>query len=359
MLSGFVRSVAVDEPWARRIGLVARGLADPGGTRRSLSTHCEVAAMLARRAGLEESVVHALGHAYERWDGKGYPAGLRGDAIPLAVRIVVVARDVDLAGIVGEDPRTWVTSRRGKAYDPSVVDAFELAAAELTAGLGEDERDAALAVSPSPWRRSARAGSTRSSRRSRTSPISSRPGFAATRASSRRWPRRQAGTRGSTRTMYRAATRGPRARRRPRRRRERHLGQAGPTHHHRVGARAASPVLHRANPARCPMLATLVQPASAHHERLDGSGYHRSLAGGALSRGDRLLAAADVFSALAADRPHRPARADDDAARALEAEPGLDADAVACALAAAGRRVPPHHRAGRPISPTGRSRCCA
>ena len=41
------------------------------GGERSLSAHCEVAAMLAGRVGLEQPVVDALAHAYERWDGKG------------------------------------------------------------------------------------------------------------------------------------------------------------------------------------------------------------------------------------------------------------------------------------------------
>ena len=53
--------------------------------------------MLAERTGLAQSVVDALAHAYERWDGKGFPARLEGDTIPLAVRVVVVARDADLA----------------------------------------------------------------------------------------------------------------------------------------------------------------------------------------------------------------------------------------------------------------------
>ncbi|HET9543971.1 MAG TPA: LuxR C-terminal-related transcriptional regulator, partial [Gaiellaceae bacterium] len=74
-----------------------------------------------------------------------------------------------------------------------------------------------------------------------------------------------------------------------------------------------------------------------------------------LSPADRILAAADVFAALVADRPHRPALGPDDAARTLEAEAGrgLDADAVACVLAAAGRRqAPPPRR--RPADLTDR-----
>lgn len=97
MLGRHVRSVAPGQPGMRRLRLVARGLADPKAGERSLSMHCEVGAMLAVRVGLEQPVVDALAHAYERWDGKGYPGRLEGDAIPLAVRLAVVARDADLA----------------------------------------------------------------------------------------------------------------------------------------------------------------------------------------------------------------------------------------------------------------------
>ena len=107
--------------------------------------------MLAARAGLGEAVVDALAHAYERWDGKGYPARLRGDAIPLAVRIVVVARDVDLARLVGDDPAEWLRVRRGRAYDPAVVAAFGTAGPDVLAGLdGADEWEGALACKPEP-----------------------------------------------------------------------------------------------------------------------------------------------------------------------------------------------------------------
>ena len=71
--------------------------------------------MLASRSGLHQSVIDALAHAYERWDGKGLPEGLEGDAVPLAVRIVVVARDAELGVDLG--------ARSGKAYDPAVVAA--------------------------------------------------------------------------------------------------------------------------------------------------------------------------------------------------------------------------------------------
>ena len=45
--------------------------------------------------------------------------------------------------------------------------------------------------------------------------------------------------------------------------------------------------------------------AGAHHERLDGKGYHRGVGGDELPRDARILAVADVFDALHADRPYR------------------------------------------------------
>ena len=151
MLGRHVRSVAPGQPRMRRLRLVARGLADPKGGERSLSTHCEVAAMLAGRVGLEQPVVDALAHAYERWDGKGYPDRLEGDAIPLAVRIAGVARDADLATGLDEDPWEWMSERRGRAYDPAVVDAFERVGPDVLSELdGGDEWETALAREPEP-----------------------------------------------------------------------------------------------------------------------------------------------------------------------------------------------------------------
>jgi putative nucleotidyltransferase with HDIG domain len=47
--------------------------------------------------------------------------------------------------------------------------------------------------------------------------------------------------------------------------------------------------------------------AAAHHERLDGTGYHLGLKSGELSLSARVLAVSDVCEALSADRPYRPA----------------------------------------------------
>ena len=57
--------------------------------------------------------------------------------------------------------------------------------------------------------------------------------------------------------------------------------------------------------SRSPFLAALAPVATAHHERLDGSGYHRGVAGASLSAAARVLAAADAYHAMTEPRPHR------------------------------------------------------
>ncbi len=56
---------------------------------------------------------------------------------------------------------------------------------------------------------------------------------------------------------------------------------------------------------RVPIFDELAHDASAHHERLDGAGYHRGLDRTGLSSAARVLAVADVTDALKADRPYR------------------------------------------------------
>jgi DNA-binding CsgD family transcriptional regulator len=57
--------------------------------------------------------------------------------------------------------------------------------------------------------------------------------------------------------------------------------------------------------APSPFLSRLAPIAMAHHERLDGSGYHRGLDGASLSREARLLAVADAFQSKTEPRPYR------------------------------------------------------
>jgi DNA-binding CsgD family transcriptional regulator len=98
-------------------------------------------------------------------------------------------------------------------------------------------------------------------------------------------------------------------------------------------------------------LAPLGPLASAHQERLDGSGYPRGLKREALSPVARILAAADVYQAMREPRPHREPHAADAAADELRAEVRagrLDRDAVEAVLRVAG-----HPTTRRPEQPGG------
>ena len=69
---------------------------------------------------------------HERFDGSGYPHGLRGADIPLGARILAVADDYDEAvcGMLMQSPLTsakalrYLEAGRGKRYEPAIVDAF-------------------------------------------------------------------------------------------------------------------------------------------------------------------------------------------------------------------------------------------
>ncbi len=100
------------------------------------------------------SVRHALAHAYERWDGKGHPAGLAGEEVPVAIRIVTVARDAELwARQAGWPAAAEVLARRrGHAYDPAVVDAVVADGERWLAELGDDPCAAVLDAEPAPVR---------------------------------------------------------------------------------------------------------------------------------------------------------------------------------------------------------------
>ena len=162
-IAKMIRLVGAGERWPRRLRTLARALTDSKGGERLLSAHCEVGARLATEMGLPDQVSSALGAAYARWDGRGVPAGLAGDDIPLSVRVSIVARDIELwARETGHDTaRQILAQRRGHAYDPAVVDAALDVGVDGLCDLGDGlwqavldlEPDAAWWVSGAPLRR--------------------------------------------------------------------------------------------------------------------------------------------------------------------------------------------------------------
>ncbi|BAS26567.1 HD-GYP domain-containing protein [Limnochorda pilosa] len=87
--------------------------------------------MLRRTPRLERAAELAYTH-HERWDGTGYPRGLRGEAIPMGARLFAVADVFDAltsdrpyrTAIDLEQAAAEIARGRGSHFDPQVVDAF-------------------------------------------------------------------------------------------------------------------------------------------------------------------------------------------------------------------------------------------
>src|SRR5262249_5020349 len=124
---------------------------------------------------------------------------------------------------------------------------------------------------------------------------------------------------------------------------QRYLGQAGPLTDGEWERVRLHPYYTERILERSQALKPLAICAGMHHERVDGSGYHRGSHRAEISRDARILAAADAYQAMTQPRAFRQARSPKRAAEELEAEARagrLDADAVHGVLTAAGHR--PH-----------------
>src|SRR5204862_2080863 len=78
-----------------------------------LAGHCEVAQRIAERIGLSGEIRENLGQLYERWDGRGLPRGLKGDAVTLPVRLVTLAQDaIVLAEAHGHETMVKMIAKR-------------------------------------------------------------------------------------------------------------------------------------------------------------------------------------------------------------------------------------------------------
>jgi HD-GYP domain-containing protein (c-di-GMP phosphodiesterase class II) len=88
--------------------------------------------------------------------------------------------------------------------------------------------------------------------------------------------------------------------------------------------------------------------ASAHHERLDGSGYPDALTADELTLPMRVLAVADVYDALTCERPYRAARSSYEALEIIRADTPrrLDENVVLALAALLGERQLQEERFG-------------
>jgi putative two-component system response regulator len=100
--------------------------------RETMKRHVEYGGRILDTEGIDTMARNVALFHHERWDGKGYVAGLAGEAIPLEARIVAVADVFD--AITTERPYKQafspssavreIKAGSGNAFDPAIVDAF-------------------------------------------------------------------------------------------------------------------------------------------------------------------------------------------------------------------------------------------
>ncbi|TSA84456.1 HD domain-containing protein [Deinococcus detaillensis] len=101
---------------------IGRSLIPPGGDARA---HPRVGADLLIGQDLPSGTLDAVRQHHERWDGRGFPCGLRGPAISRLARVLAVANALDHWGHLPPDVRAQrLVWERGLAFDPEVVNAY-------------------------------------------------------------------------------------------------------------------------------------------------------------------------------------------------------------------------------------------
>jgi HD-GYP domain-containing protein (c-di-GMP phosphodiesterase class II) len=313
----------------------------------NFASGCEVADMLVQRLDFGRDVRDALRFTFERWNGNGYPSHAKGEAIPRTMRVVHLSHDMEAIGRIFSPARAVEAARerRGSTYDPVLADLFVSHGhrwLDLLATLGP--WDAVLALEPEPHRlldgeALDEALTVAADFIDLKSPY--------TGGHSRRCAelcaaagRRLGLTEAAVSTLRRAAL-------------VHDFGTTGVSNSilDKRGALTRAefdrvevhPMLTEQMLRRSPALMALNPAASAHHEKCDGSGYHKRVCADAGNPCACVLAAAEVYVGMTADRADRPAFGAAEAAaelRRLVSQGVLEPWATDAVLAAAGHGAP-------------------
>ena len=136
-----------------KIGIAEDVLTKPGrltdDERLEMQRHPLIGDDILRPLRLGRTVGPIVRGHHERWDGSGYPDGLRGQAIPVGARIVAVVDAHDAmthdrpyrARLSDDEARAELIRHRGSQFDPELVDLF-------LAYLDRSAEDAAVAIDP-------------------------------------------------------------------------------------------------------------------------------------------------------------------------------------------------------------------
>ena len=312
-----------------------------------IAGHCEVAERIALRLGLGPGVSSNLGQFYERWDGRGLPRGLKGEAIAPPVRVVALVQDLILlsAAYSTEDALQAIKKRRGKAYDPRIVDHLMAHPRDVILDLKEQPSwDAVLTLEPGPQTMLSEAEFDEACRVIADFTDIKTP-FTINHSRAVAELAEAAGRYSGLPAVDIAVLR--------RAALVHDLGdavvpatiwiKATPLTESEWERVRLHPYYTERILARSPALAGIGHVASLHHERLDGSGYHRAVGAHGLSPSARILAAAEAYQTKIETRPHRQALPPEAAASALKQEMRagrIDSEAGAAVLAVAGHRIP-------------------
>jgi HD-GYP domain-containing protein (c-di-GMP phosphodiesterase class II) len=322
----------------RRVQAAAKLPRAGRGFRHHTEALCEVAEMVATGVGLPQSVSSLFRLLTERWDGGGPLGRAAATELPLAIRIVHVARDASFQCLL-HGPAVAVDvvrDRAGGAFDPSVVDALSVDMLAATDGAG------AFDAEPEPhlMLEGAQIDDALTSFAA-FADLADVVGHSSAVADLGERAAKQLGWADDEISLVRRGAL------------VQDLGKVGVPF--RIWHQERRPSaddwekirLHPYYTERClsgsPYFRTVVRVAGRHHERLDGSGYYRGLTGSDLDPHARLLATTDAYQSMLEARPGRAAMTEADAAGRLRAAGSageLDPRTVAAVLESAGHPRP-------------------
>ncbi len=290
------------------------GFTEQGSGREMTETRCERGADIANLLGLEQATQDAIRALDEHWDGRGMPYFRRGDQIPLLGRIAGLAQTVEVfASRFGvRTAYDVVRARRGTWFDPAlieVLESFEREYAWWSTLLATDQLEHVVDLEPDDRVLLADEARLDQVAEAFARVIDAKSPYTA---------RHSAGVAALAVEIGRGLGYGA----------ERlvTLRRAGLLHD--IGKLGVSnQILDKPGPLteaemaqmrrhtqhtleilmRVRRFAEFAETAAAHHEKLDGSGYHMGLFGPQIDPLARVLAVADVAEALSAERPYRPA----------------------------------------------------
>lgn len=300
--------------------------------REMKRARCVRGAEIAHYIGFTQAVADAIEYLDEHWDGNGYPYGLEGEQIPLLARIVNLSQTIEVfAATFGVDAAYEMARQRsGRWFDPFLVcvaerfqpdRAFWGVHAEMLRNpeLRPPVPDFTRRVAPTDIDRVCEAfAQVVDAKSTFTADHSRRVAYYAVQlAEALGWDAEQ------VRFIYRAAL-------------LHDIGKLGvPTSILEKPGKLTDDEFAqvRKHPQytyeilRCiRTFEWMAEVAGAHHERLDGRGYWRGLSAEQLTPEMRILAVADVFDALHAERPYRPALPLEQVLEIMERESGAALD---------------------------------